>query len=127
MFTLFRRELKSLILKPFTMIVFVMSFLVPAIIFSVFLSLGPDGTETQSVELVYAGFESLVSIVALFFAAVIPIVVIFVNYGERKEKNYNFLIFRAICCVEKICYFFSFFFKIFAYVTKMSYLCSIIG
>lgn len=92
MFTLFKRELKSLILKPFTMVVFVLSFLVPAIIFSVFLSLGPDGTETQGTELVYAGFESLVSIVAIFFAVVIPAVVIFVNRGERKEKNYNFLI-----------------------------------
>ena len=92
MFTLFRRELKSLILKPFTMIVFALSFLAPAIIFSVFLSMGPTPNETQSTDIVYAGFESLVSIVALFFAAAIPVVTIYVNARERKEKNYNFLI-----------------------------------
>ena len=92
MFTLLKRELKSLILRPFTMIVFVLLFLVPAIVFSVFLSMGVDPNATQPTELVYAGFESLVSIVALFFAAAIPAVVIYVNRRERKEKNYNFLI-----------------------------------
>ncbi len=92
MFSLFKRELKSLILKPFTMAVFVLLFLVPAIIFSVFLSIGPDGTEAKNVELVYAGFENLISIAGLFFAAVIPAVVIFVIRAERKEKNFNYLI-----------------------------------
>ena len=92
MFKLFKRELKSLILKPISAVAFALSFLVPAIIFAVLLSMGADSAETQDLEAVYAGFENLVSIVAIFFALVIPAVVIYAVRAERKEKNFNFLI-----------------------------------
>ena len=87
MFKLFKRELKSLILKPISAVAFALSFLVPAIIFAVLLSMGADSAETQDLEAVYAGFENLVSIVAIFFALVIPAVVIYAVRAERKENK----------------------------------------
>ena len=88
MFTLFKRDLKSLITKPFSLAVFVLLFLVPAIIFSVFLSLGIPSEDTGII--VYAGFENLVSVTGLFMALVIPAVVVYSLRRDRKNKNFDY-------------------------------------
>ena len=91
MFSLLKRELKSLFLKPFTLTVFVLLFLVPAIVFSVFLSFGTEAA-TENGEIVYAGFENLISLSGLFMAIVIPAVVIYSLRCDRKNKSFEYII-----------------------------------
>ena len=91
MLTLLKRELKSLLLKPFTLTVFVLLFLVPAIVFSVFLSFGTEAAAEEG-KIVYAGFENLISLSAVFMAIVIPAVVIYSVRCERKNKSLEYII-----------------------------------
>lgn len=91
MFTLFKRELKALLLKPFPLTVFVALFLVPAIIFVLFLSLGSSDAAEKG-QIIYAGFENLVSIVGLLMAVIIPAIVIYWVRCERKNKSFEYLI-----------------------------------
>lgn len=91
MFALFKRELRYLLLKPFTLTIFVLLFIVPAIIFSLFLSLG-SATASESGQIIYAGFENLVSIIGLFMAVAIPAVVIYSLYCEKKDESYSYVI-----------------------------------
>ena len=91
MFALFKRELRKLLLKPFTLTIFVLLFIVPAVTFSLFLSLGST-TASESGQIIYAGFENLVSILGIFMAVVIPAVVIYSLQCEKKDKSYLYIV-----------------------------------
>ena len=95
MFTLFRRDFKSLLLKPFTLTVFTLLFLLPGIILTLFLSLG-SSSASDSGQIIYAGFENLISVVGLIMALLIPAVVMYSLRCDRKDNSFEYVIMLPI-------------------------------
>ena len=84
MFNLLKKELKSLLLNPF---VFSLIFLLNAAfvaVFAVYMKI-MQGMEA------YAGFENMISLSALFFAAIIPLVTVLSLKRDKKFGREEFL------------------------------------
>ena len=79
MFTLIKKELKSLFCTPFSLAIISVLNLLPAVVLAIFLKV----SQGQSA---YAGFENVVSLMALVFAAVIPTVSI-INVCRDKKMG----------------------------------------
>ena len=99
MLTLIKKDLKYLFCNPFSLAVISVLNLVPAIAFAIFLKI----SQTQRA---YAGFENIVSLMVLFFAAAIPIVSILFVCRDKKLGTDEFLfsmpISRATVTLSKI-------------------------
>lgn len=83
-FTLIKRELKSLFCHPFYLTVLSLLNIIPIVVFAIFLKIN----QTQSG---YAGFENMVSLMAIVFALAIPTVTITSICKEKKNGCDNFL------------------------------------
>ena len=84
MFTLLKRELKSLILNPVVIALITILNIVPVIAFSFYM-------KTMQEQSAYAGFENMLSLLALFFAVVIPVVTVLSMVKDKKGGNEDFL------------------------------------
>ena len=83
-FNLIKRELKSLFCHPFYLTVVSLLNIIPTIVFAIYLKIN----QTQSG---YAGFENMISLMAVFFAVAIPVVTITAICREKKNGYENFL------------------------------------
>lgn len=99
MLTLIKKDLKYLFCNPFSLAVISVLNLVPAIAFAIFLKI----SQTQRA---YAGFENIVSLMVLFFAAAIPIVSVLLVCRDKKLGTDEFLfsmpVSRATVTLSKI-------------------------
>ena len=99
MLTLIKKDLKYLFCNPFSLAVISVLNLVPAIAFAIFLKI----SQTQRA---YAGFENIVSLMVLFFAAAIPIVSVLLVCRDKKLGSDEFLfsmpVSRATVTLSKI-------------------------
>ena len=99
MLTLIKKDLKYLFCNPFSLVVISVLNLVPAIAFAIFLKI----SQTQRA---YAGFENIVSLMVLFFAAAIPIVSVLLVCRDKKLGTDEFLfsmpVSRATVTLSKI-------------------------
>ena len=77
MFTLIKKELKSLFCTPFSLAIISVLSLLPAVVLAIFLKI----SQGQSA---YAGFENIVSLMALVFAVTIPVVSIITIFRDKK-------------------------------------------
>lgn len=84
MFTLIKKELRYLFCNPFSLAVISILNLVPTVSFAIFLKI----SQSQSA---YAGFENIVSLMVLFFAAAIPIVSVLFVCRDKKLGTDEFL------------------------------------
>ena len=84
MFTLLKRELKSLILNPVVLAIITVLNLAPVITLAVYLNIMQEGTS-------YAGFENMLSLMALFFAVAIPVVTVLSMVKDKRSGNEDFL------------------------------------
>lgn len=84
MFTLLKRELKSLILNPVVLTLITVLNIVPVITFSVYMKIMQERNA-------YAGFENMLSLLALFFAVVIPVVTVLAMVKDKKSGNEEFV------------------------------------
>ena len=84
MLTLIRKELKSLFCNPITLFVISVLSLIPVIALAVFLKI------SQS-QMAYAGFENIVSLMALAFAVAIPAASIISNFKDKKAGTDEFV------------------------------------
>ena len=89
MLALLKKELRSLFLNPLSLTVVSLLNISPVVAFAVYLSI------TQSSG-AYAGFESIVSLMALIFAYCIPVVSARAVSNEKKNGNYDFLLSMPI-------------------------------
>ena len=98
-FTLTKREIKSLFCTPWSLVFASVLSLIPIIALAVFLSINQAGTA-------YAGFESVLSFTVLVFALAIPVISIISVHKDRNGKTEDFLfsmpISRADAVISKI-------------------------
>ena len=83
-FTLIKKELRALFLNPVSLTVISILNISPVIAVAVYLKL----TQTNGA---YAGFETVVSLMAMFFAVLIPVVSSRAVSDEKKQGTYDFL------------------------------------
>ena len=89
MLALIKKELRSFFLNPLPLAVISILNLAPVVAFAVYLKI----TQTSGS---YAGFESIVSLMALIFAYFIPVISARAVSDERKYKTYDFLLSMPI-------------------------------
>ena len=84
MFTLIKRELKTLFLNPISLAVISILNIIPVIVLAVFLTI----TQAKNT---YAGFENVVSFMVIVFAVAIPLITILSVYKDKKAGNQEFV------------------------------------
>jgi ABC-2 type transport system permease protein len=85
MLALIKKELRSLFLNPISLTVISILNVAPVVAFAVYLGI------TQSTG-AYAGFESMVSLMAIIIALLIPLVSARAMSSERKNGTDDFLL-----------------------------------
>ena len=88
-FTLIKKELRALFLNPVSLTVISILNISPVIAVAIYLKL----TQTNGA---YAGFETVVSLMAMFFAVLIPVVSSRAVSDEKKQGTYDFLLSMPI-------------------------------
>ena len=77
LFTLIKRELKSLFCNPFYLTVVSLLNVIPTVVFAYFLKVNQAKSG-------YAGFENIISLMAIVFAVAIPLVTITAICKEKR-------------------------------------------
>lgn len=95
MFTLIKRDLKALFCNPFSLAVISLLNIIPTVVFAIFLKIN----QTQSG---YAGFENIVSLMALVFAFAIPTVTVIITCKEKRSGTEEFLYSMAVTRAETV-------------------------